>query len=542
MPASPPTLVNRDRSTVLSPWVALAWIPLTMLAYVTRSPAFVTAPDINGATFLLMGQSLLDGGVPYRDAWDHKGPLLYLLDAIGLALGGRWGVWAIDGLLLGCAVGLLFDAARRSGGRWVGLFAVLLSLASLDTIADFGNKTESYALVFHAAAIWAFCCMPSRSRWSAVIIGVSIAGCFWLRPNNAGPPGVAAMLLMAMEWRRGGVRAAVRCLLLGFVAFAGFTVVVLGLTTGTRGLVDMYDAYVVFNLDYSEHASWADRFDALAQGFHRVGLSAWLAVGAWLCIAVVVLRGGARPGRGFGAITRRLCLISLCALPIALASSSISGYAWRHYFLTWLPAVAITGACGAVVVLDRISRIDSPRRAAASRAAIAGMAAVLLITWNISAHDAYVRIANESARWERTAAELAPQVRGRKRLLVWGNDPRVNVYFDVPPCGRFAYIYPLLQASFVRDDMVNQLGQAIDQTRPLIIDTGSSTSTTPPLDSVARREWRPRRDNWAVTPRLAALMTHIDRTYRPIAQIESEGWVIYAPIDDTPSTNGSMSW
>ncbi len=49
---------------------------------------------------------MLNGEIPYLDVWDHKPPVILLINALGLPIGGgsRWGVWLVE-------LGLLFLAA-----------------------------------------------------------------------------------------------------------------------------------------------------------------------------------------------------------------------------------------------------------------------------------------------------------------------------------------------------------------------------------------------------------------------------------------------
>ena len=49
---------------------------------------------------------MLDGTAPYVELWDHKGPVLYGLNALGLAipLPDLWGLWALRAALLSAAL------------------------------------------------------------------------------------------------------------------------------------------------------------------------------------------------------------------------------------------------------------------------------------------------------------------------------------------------------------------------------------------------------------------------------------------------------
>ena len=50
-------------------------------------PVLFSLPAYDSTVFLYMGQRILDGFIPYKDAWDHKPPMIYWINALGLYLG-----------------------------------------------------------------------------------------------------------------------------------------------------------------------------------------------------------------------------------------------------------------------------------------------------------------------------------------------------------------------------------------------------------------------------------------------------------------------
>jgi hypothetical protein len=51
--------------------------------WIDRSIQFFIGRD--SSLFLYVAQRIQDGGLPYRDVWDHKPPLIYYFGVIGLA-------------------------------------------------------------------------------------------------------------------------------------------------------------------------------------------------------------------------------------------------------------------------------------------------------------------------------------------------------------------------------------------------------------------------------------------------------------------------
>ena len=133
--------------------------------------------------FAWIGEVILNGGVPYRDAWEVKGPLAHYVYALAQLLFGRtmWGIRLLDLCFLALGLTALWRVAARlyndtaarlavalftlwyaSGGYWMtaqpdGWVALLLVVV----VACLIDKKESARLkpaVIAGAAI-GFCCL-----------------------------------------------------------------------------------------------------------------------------------------------------------------------------------------------------------------------------------------------------------------------------------------------------------------------------------------------------------------------------------------------
>ena len=54
----------------------------------------------DNAIYHYIGYLITIGKMPYIDAFDHKGPLLYVLNALGHVINHQWGIWVIECLSL----------------------------------------------------------------------------------------------------------------------------------------------------------------------------------------------------------------------------------------------------------------------------------------------------------------------------------------------------------------------------------------------------------------------------------------------------------
>jgi hypothetical protein len=86
--------------------------------------------------FAQIGDVIIRGGLPYRDGWDVKGPLVYYLMALSQALFGvnQWSVRIVDLAFLSVgawSLGRIVSfLTSREAGRWAGLLFALIYLSS----------------------------------------------------------------------------------------------------------------------------------------------------------------------------------------------------------------------------------------------------------------------------------------------------------------------------------------------------------------------------------------------------------------------------
>lgn len=127
----------------------IAFLFLLLFSFST-SPLFINNFGIlDSSIFMLIGKGITNGLVPYLDLFDHKGPIIFFLDALGwFIMPNRSGIFFIQwifmmaNLILIFKIGGLFLNKKLS---WIPNFFFLLILAS--TFVE-GNLSEEYSLPF----------------------------------------------------------------------------------------------------------------------------------------------------------------------------------------------------------------------------------------------------------------------------------------------------------------------------------------------------------------------------------------------------------
>lgn len=157
----------------------------------STSPLYLNE-GMDSAVFKTMGQAILQGKIPYADIFDHKGPLLYFINALGQKMiPGRVGILLLQTLSLGVSLFFLYKTARLMTSRigsFIAVGAVLILFIGL--ITD-GNLSEEWMLPFLSLSFFLSVRhlivgfdsrLPGRD---AFFLGFCFGAIFLLRPNDA---------------------------------------------------------------------------------------------------------------------------------------------------------------------------------------------------------------------------------------------------------------------------------------------------------------------------------------------------------------------
>lgn len=173
-------------------WAALSAGFLFLFSYST-SPFYANCWGHDSADFQLLGRDWADGLLPYRDLFELKGALLFLLDAIGYGIGGRHGVFLIQILFFVFFLEAAYQSCLLFTGRRAALVVPVCMLAILCRTFDEGNMTEDWSLPFLAFSFlfvlrWAKGYSEGRKEhppWYAFVYGFCFGCIFFVRVNNA---------------------------------------------------------------------------------------------------------------------------------------------------------------------------------------------------------------------------------------------------------------------------------------------------------------------------------------------------------------------
>ncbi len=453
------------------------------------SPYFQPVPATDSSIFLYTGDQILKGQIPYRDVWDHKGPLIYYINALGLLSGSRWGVWMLEFVFVFAAAWILYRLLRSVFGSWPALFASVFFLVQLKPVLDRGNLVEEYGLLLQVACLWFFWRAINSEKWQTYFAtGVVAALAFLLRPNIIGIPLAIGSFFVWRMIKEKNVRASLKSF--GAMVFGGIIVMLITAIYffGKGALAQLWESVFVFNFAYSSQGDQS-YFTVLMEGLRNLSILAPVANAAWVLL-VAWLRGNANNKDPFFVFMTVLALAPLFEFTLTV----LSGRSFPHYFLSWLPVLVALCAFFVYFVASNLrsslskvelSRIFAPALLVGFAVSfVLPLVPTLYLDLNsFVADEARFSLNLSGHRYETVLSYLYTNTDSDQKLLMFGNAVAVNWLSARTSPSRFVYQSPLLNSEYATEERVQLVIDELVGDPPIIIDTNPNGEFLPAIET-----------------------------------------------------------
>lgn len=112
--------------------------------------------SIDSSVFKTVALMMERGYMPYRDSFDHKGPVLYILNWIGNRISQYRGIWLIEIICISFTFWMLYKISRLKCSVISSIITCFTAISLLFVYFEGGNFTEEYAMPCIAVSIYIF--------------------------------------------------------------------------------------------------------------------------------------------------------------------------------------------------------------------------------------------------------------------------------------------------------------------------------------------------------------------------------------------------
>jgi 4-amino-4-deoxy-L-arabinose transferase-like glycosyltransferase len=470
-------------------WVL--WAAIFILYTVIRLNMVNIPLDRDEGIFGYIGQVILDGGLPYRDVFDHKPPVVYYLNALALLFvppttAGIHVFLHIYNFLTLIALYFFVTIYTQSHPTAFWVAFVYAVFSSIPTIQGFTASTEMFMLLpLTMSLLFAALTIRKGKLYLSMLSGLCSALAFFTK-QTAAPIifFIFVYLLLAhinlTSKRRINHKLIIK---LALTWCAGFGIVSLLIAAYFyyHGILDEF-FYLSFTYSYiySKKVSIFDILPRIYQIIVEIFVAnlVFLSVGL-LASLVAMFRKDSK-----GIFSLGFLLFSFLA--------TVPGFAYRHYFAQVAPAVAIAGGFGFAILIDAIL-------AKKLKIATAVVCVAATIATPVLIHSDYyiTKTPNELSRdffgfnpfpESVVLAKFIKERTGKEdSIFIVGSEAQIFLLSQRNSATSFAYIYPLVSSHPRYKEFQRKAWDEISSKPPLYIIT---------IDLRASRLWDGRADLW----------------------------------------------
>ena len=438
----------------------------------------VTVMNQDSAVFRTVAYAMSRGYMPYRDSFDHKGPIIYILNFIGdHVISEKYGLWLIEVVSIAVCIFFLYLSSRLLADRLKSCIIAMISTSLIMLFFQNGNFVEEYALPFIAISNCIFLDYIIRSQIPLIrvmICGMCFGSVIMLRPNMIALWIVFCVVILFMLLKKRQF-----CLSLKFTGlfFLGTGIVVLPIViwlAANNSLSSFWEDYIMFNLTYSS-SDINDKFQSFIYfGSTPVILLSLIAVSIYAIIK-----------------KDKTAMICLGCELLSLVMISIGGTKFDHYGLTMVPCI-VCPLCYLIRMPQWIQK-EYIRRWVENVMVLILFFSFIIPAWVVVALDIYdadkisdspLTMKDESAEIAEVVEIIQQETSYDDKISVFGSWDNIYISADRMHATTYSYQDPICYTSpDMMKDYLNQLeeempvlvvvqGGYYNQTNNVLIDMG----------------------------------------------------------------------
>lgn len=406
----------------------------------------------DSSVFKTVALMMEKGLMPYKNSFDHKGPLLYIINWFGNRLSPYRGVWIIEFLFMIITILMLYKTTRLLCEKCASAIVVFTSFSLLYVYFESGNLTEEYAMTFISIALFIFLDYLNNGKISnlrLIICGFCLGCTLLLRPNMIASWAVmcTAILIKTLinkNWL--ALRRFVGWFSLGMSIIIVPIIIWLGVNDA---LEQFWKDYIIFNNLYVSYesemvlfqAKWNSFFTFFNTTVYLIALSSLIFIGK-----------------------TRDCFLNITYIVymlITLWFMCLSGMTYGHYGMVLIPAVVYPLA----LIFSEIERIEINNISKVIEAIVSiyMLSVIIIPNWvelieTIPSTYAVKDIDHKTEITKAVTEIIDLNTTADETISVYGNWDIIYVLSNRKHATRYSYQFPVGQIMpEIMDEYINQL-------------------------------------------------------------------------------------
>lgn len=303
--------------------------------------------------FMLMGQLMKNGMIPYKEFFDHKGPVMFFIEYLGQMISdGRNGIFLIQVVFFTVSLYGTYKILNLFYEKKKSVILTIISLLILNMYFGIGNLTEEYCLPF---LLWSFyfAIKYLRNEKSenkehkpiyAFLYGITFMICALTRVTNAIPLCIViivgfVVMIREKQWKL-IIKNAIYFIIGALIILLPFIIYFIKVDA----LYEMIYATFLYNIKYALNSDVTLGVkDKINQIVFIMPLISSLILGMYYYI-------WNKKDRVIG--------VTVIVLSVTAIIFQLKNLLYEHYFMIWIPLILLgIGILGSISLNSKSSKI-----------------------------------------------------------------------------------------------------------------------------------------------------------------------------------------
>ena len=210
----------------------------------------------DSAVFQIMGKGMIDGQVIYKDLFDHKGPIMYLINAIAYLISPQIGLFIVEILFIYIGAVFIFKTSKMFISKEMSLIMSLLYLMLIFVIISGGNFTEEYAMTFTSMALYCIMKIIYKNKYENKIlwgvIGATFALNFFIKPTYIAVWMAFGIIQFIYSIKEKKIKELLKYVFYIIIGILVVTIPIMIYLVLNNDINDFINAFFVMNMKYSK--------------------------------------------------------------------------------------------------------------------------------------------------------------------------------------------------------------------------------------------------------------------------------------------------
>ncbi len=472
--------VNSDLLRKFSTPISILTIGLILFSvkYID-SPSYQAYLNRDSGVFHYIGWEILKGKIPYHDVWDHKPPLIFYINALGLLLSKKsnWGVWILQYLSLFFSGLISLKLLSNLWGKKIALLATILWIICLRGLLEGGNHASEYGILLQFLFLYLFVKRDDSPNKTAIGIAMGLLSGFLLilKPNLIG---VTITVILYYGYQMiilPDFKSLVRKIIPILVGIAVILFIFGVYLAVNKALFDFWDAVIKFNTIYVDVdprnilvSIIGSLYSLMPSGFSFFSMTGWA-----FAIYIITRK---KFTENLHKSQKEILVFLIINFIIEVISSGISGRIYYHYYLSVIPVFANLSAFTFSRVSSLLDQIPQFSKGFSVFRIIFSCLIFIPFLLNAQYKNLYPLIQEDKIPTNQQELEIVRYIEENSEIddtvLVLGAETTINFLSKRSSPTKYVYQYPLIKEEYTKESMIVNFLSDINKNHPkIIIDT-----------------------------------------------------------------------